>query len=125
MQVVMPAIKQMRNIYLIFILSLGFIVSCSPSNSATVVISNESGNEVKYLEIEVFGIKQSISHLKNGENRIIIFRDFGDSHYTLNGELKNGTLIKGAFGYVTHGMDFHDSFLIKENGAVEFNAKLY
>jgi hypothetical protein len=85
-----------------------------------VVVLNNSGQPIKQLQIDVFGKSQSISSLENGENVTLVYRNLSDSHYTLNGELKDGTRIEGDFGYVTHGMDFEVTFKISKGGEVKF-----
>jgi len=112
----------MRVLKILYVLSLSFIVSCSFGNSATVTISNESGQLLKQLQVGVFGKKKSIINLKNGESAVLVFRNLSDSHYTVNGELENSALFNGDFGYVIHGMDFTASFRLKEGGKIEFTS---
>jgi hypothetical protein len=88
-----------------------------------VKVSNESGQKVISLEIQLAGKKQTISNLKSGSAATIAFHDFGDSHYTLSGALQDGTKLTGEFGYVTNGLDFDDEFTIKEKGKIEFKSE--
>jgi len=100
----------------------GLIASCSSENSATVLVSNNSGQLIKSLRIDVFGKSQSITSLENGKSITLVYRNLSDSHYTLNGELKDGSRIEGDFGYVTHGMDFEATFKIHKGGKIEFTS---
>jgi hypothetical protein len=112
----------MRKKYTSVVLFACLIMSCSGSNTSTVVISNESGAVIKSLTVEVSGQEKTIDNLQNGESVNLMFQNLHDSHYVLNGKLSEGSIIHGKFGYVTNGMDFRDSFLIEEGGKVEFKS---
>ena len=110
-----------KNAYILLLL-LGVMISCSSENSATVHVLNDSGQLIEKLKIDVFGKSQTISSLKNGESTTLMYHNLSDSHFTLNGELEDGSRIAGDFGYVTSGMNFEASFKIHKGGEVEFTS---
>jgi len=108
----------MKTTFIPIILFLGLITSCSGSNTATIIVSNKSGSEIRSLTVGVSDHKKTITNLMDGKSANLIFQGLHDSHYVLNGELNDGSIIHGEFGYVTSGMDFKDSVVIHEDGKV-------
>lgn len=95
-------------------------MSCAGGKTATVVVSNESGWEIRSLTVGVSGQEKTINNLHNGEHTSLNFQGLHDSHYTLNGKLSDGTIIHGDYGYASNGMELDDSFVVYAGGKVEF-----
>lgn len=110
----------MRNKYTLIALFTCLIMSCTGSKTATVVVSNESGWEVRSLTVKVSDQEKRIKNLHNGESTDLIFQGLHGSHYTLNGKLSDGSIIHGEYGYVTNGAELNDSFVIYKGGKVGF-----
>lgn len=115
----------MKLFYCSILLSLCLVASCSAENVSNVTISNKSGTDVSFLDVDLGGKTQHISKLASGAVSKIEFHGLGDSHYKLVGKLSDGTQIDGEFGYVTSGMNFDDTFVISKDGKVEFDSQSY
>lgn len=104
-----------------FIIILAFwLNACLFGNKSIVTVINQSSQTIISLKIELAGETKTIAMLSNGRSAIVEFNNFSDSHYILNGVLKDGTLIKGEFGYVTNGMNFEETFVINKGGIVKY-----
>lgn len=110
----------MRKKYIPITLFVCLIMSCAGSKTAKVVVSNQSGWEIKSLTVGISGHEKTIRDLNNGDSANLVFRGLHDSHYTLKGRLSDGSVIHGDYGYVTNGMELSDSFVIYDGGRVEF-----
>ena len=112
----------MRWSLLILLFSIAALSSCSNDNTASVTVINKSGQTIDSLKIELNGDIKSINHLKNDQKTKLTFCCFSDSSYILDGTYHDTTPINGEFGYVTHGMDFEVTFIIKEHGNVKYSS---
>lgn len=108
---------------LVLVIIALFVISCGRGSGVTVNIINDSGVNIKHLSITVAEETKSIENLGNGQSETIIFKKITDSDYALKGTMENGIPIEGRYGYVTGGMKFEATFIIKNNGSIEFNEK--
>ena len=72
------------------------------------------------LLVEVSSTRLRLKNMKNDQVIRFEFLIGADSHYSITGNLEDGTLIKHDFGYVTHNY-FHcrTAIVIRLDGQVE------
>ena len=86
-------------------------------------IRNESGQFIARLHVDVSATHAELKDIPPGDEVRMEFIVEPDSAYKITGTLQDGTQIKGAFGYVTHGMPGYRAVaIIKPGGKVEGKA---
>ena len=114
--------------YIAVVLVAGLLVSLAGvwfvraqlANQLTVV--NESGQAIEWITIRVGRWPVRLEDIPPGESISARFDIKSDDSFAVEGQLADGTLIGGGFGYVTHGMyGERASFVVQRDGEILFD----
>ncbi|MGM0462213.1 MAG: hypothetical protein ACQEQ4_07320 [Fibrobacterota bacterium] len=94
------------------------LIFASCQNTGNLVIINSAAATVLTGTVEICQQTKKIKDLKPYEKTNRGYKVRRDSHYLLRLEISSGVLIDTSFGYVTSGLDFFDTFIIKDDGVV-------
>ena len=83
-------------------------------------IENRTQKTIARVQVDVCQLTYTFSNIAPGEVVWANHKVVGDSHYTVSGNLQNGTKIFGSDGYVSNGyMGMRDLLVVQPSGKVE------
>jgi hypothetical protein len=108
-------------IYWIIACSLA-LAGCS-AQRARLVITNQSGEAISGLKVGAAGQAFELGVLAAGEEKEVVLKSYGDSHWTIDARWPDGTVLHRETGYLTHGMNFDDTLELTRGRNVAFDRK--
>lgn len=109
--------KRIRNaisIGLLLLASAFLILHLSSDTKGKVVIVNQSSEQIESGEIEVCNQHLILSRINPYDKKELLFKIYGDSHYTITLRLKSGKVLKKELGYVTGGIESVDNLVVND-----------
>jgi hypothetical protein len=111
-------------IFLLILALASVLTGCSNNNYAEVVLYNRSNQEIAEVSIELSGDKRNFKNINPGEAIQTKFENIPESHFVLQGRLKDGTRFQGDFGYLTPGFNYNNVFIVNLGGEIEFETTI-
>ena len=122
----MKAIFKFSTIALLLLFLIGTVLffvignSVYSGKSASLKFVNNSGQRIESADISVAGKTCSVKGLSVGGEIECYFENLYDSSYSVSVTLKGGAVFSAtSLGYVTGGMNFHDTITINNSGVIE------
>lgn len=87
-----------------------------------VTVENRSGQIITVLRITIGGETSVFHDMPDGAKVDSAFKiSSDDDHFTLDGRLGDGTLVRGKFGHVANGIiGDHPTFVVGREGGIRF-----
>lgn len=85
------------------------------SHQGEVSIVNQATELVVKGEINICDQNFTFENIKPRESKIFIYKVTSDSHYKIEVEFGSGKKLTKEIGYVTNGLDFKDTVVIKND----------
>jgi len=87
----------------------------SLSNKGDVSIANQAAEPIRDGIIEVCKQRFEFGEIKPNESKQIHYKVKSDSDYDVTIEFASGKKLTRRLGYVTSGMDFHDTLTVRND----------
>jgi hypothetical protein len=105
----------------LLVAGLAFWLWAAGPRSSLLAVENSSGQPITQLRVTIAGETHSFSDVRPGSRVTAPFRVKGDDHFTLEGRLQDGTMIRGQFGYTIHGLTGDPvHFMVLPGGEIKF-----
>jgi hypothetical protein len=106
---------------LIVVVGLGIYLYFAHAREERLTVVNRSGQVVRDLKIRVGEETVSFHHLAVGAERSATFRTGRQEHFVVEGELADGTMIRGTFGREASGEE--PRFVLEPGGHLTLDQK--
>lgn len=90
------------------------IFALGSSNKGEVSIVNQAAEPIRDGTIEICRHRFTVGEIRPNESKQIHYKVRSDSHYDVTIEFASGKRLTSHLGYVTSGMDFHDTLTVKD-----------
>ena len=100
------------------LLAIGMVAIVLSSNKGEIVIVNEATHSVLRGEIEVCKQRFKLGQLKPKDRHQILYKVWSDSAYEVTIEFESGKRLTRKLGYVTSGVDFKDTLIVKDQDLI-------
>jgi len=84
------------------------------SNKGEVSVVNQAAEPIRAGTIEICNQRLTLGETKPNESKRIHYKVKSDSHCNITIEFASGKKLTRHLGYVTSGMDFHDTLIVKD-----------
>ena len=95
--------------------AVGLFALVFSANKGEVLVVNRAAESVARGQIEICKQKFTFGPIKPSETKHIFYKVWSDSHYKITVEFQSGKKLTRELGYVTSGVDFSDTLIVKDN----------
>jgi hypothetical protein len=104
----------------LLVAGLAFLVWAAGRRSNVLAVENSSGQPIALLRISIAGETHSFSDVAPGARVTAPFRVRDDDRFTLEAQLRDGTMMRGQFPYVVHGLTGEPVHFLVLPGEIKF-----
>lgn len=91
----------------------------SGKNTATLVLTNHSGDEIRELKVILYDEPCYIPQLEDQASNNCQLEVDGDSNYKISWIEPGSQLLKEEFGYVTNGVNYRGELVFSGSGTIK------
>lgn len=100
-----------------FLTFIGAVVAFG-KNTGQVALENQTSEPIGFATVSVCGQRLEFSDVESGKIEAAAFSVGADSHYDVVVVFRSGRRIVSSVGYVTSGIDYRDTLIVRDNEIV-------